>query len=194
MAMADQQPSYDFITNPAQAQKKSLLPGGGDSLQIRIIVVAAGLILLLIVGFIGMTLISSGGKSQQDALIKLTQQQAELVRISKIGIDKARDPAALNLATTTNFTLRSDQQALIVVAKTPAKQLALGKNAKTDIALTAAEQANRFDEVFTQTLQTQLTAYQKNLKIAHEGASSKKTKTVLAEQYAHATSLLTVKK
>ncbi len=188
MVMSDAQPDYNFITNPAQQQKKPLLPGG-NSMQARIFVVLGGVILLIIIGVIVSTLISSGGKEAQATLLKTAQQQAELIRISTIGVKNARDPNTLNLASTTNLTLQSDQKVLLTHVKADNKQLALGKDTKTDIALTNAEQANKFDEVFAQTLQAQLVAYQKTLKSAYDATSNKKLKAALGEQFKNASTL-----
>jgi hypothetical protein len=178
-------PDYDFIVNANHKPKKPLLPGG-NSKQGRILIVGGGLMALLIIGVIVMSLISSAGKGNQETLLKAAQEQAELIRVSKIGIDKARDPATLNLAMTTNLSLQSDQAALLKHLKTNSKQLALGKNTKTDVAFTNAEQSNRFDEVFTQTIQAELATYQKTLKSAYNGSSGKTLKATLAEQYTHA--------
>jgi adenine-specific DNA methylase len=183
---------YQFITDANHKPKKPMLPSG-NSKQARILIVAGGVVALLIIGVIVMSLISSAGKGNQETLLKAAKEQAELIRVSKIGIDKARDPATLNLAMTTNLSLQSDQAALLKHVKTSSKELALGKNTKTDIALTTAEQSNRFDEVFTQTIQAELTTYQKTLKSAYDGSSGKTLKATLAEQYTHA-SILTTKK
>ena len=190
MLMQPQQPDYNFIVNPAQKAKKPLLPRG-NSTQARIFVVLGGVIALLIIGVVVSSLISSGGKAQKETLLKAAQQQAELIRVSNIGITKARDPSARNFASTTSLTLQSDQRALLVHVKASAKELALGKNTKNDIALTEAEQSNNFDAVFTQMLKTQLTTYEKTLKNAYDGASSKKTKATLADEYNHANTLVT---
>lgn len=184
------QPDYDFITNTNHAPKKSLLPKG-SSKQSRIFIVLGGIILLIILASVAMVLISNAGKGNQETLLKAAQQQAELIRVSKIGIDKARDPATRNLAMTTNLSLQSDQTVLLTHVKVSSKQLALGKNTKTDIALTTAEQSNRFDEVFITTIQSELATYQKTLKNAYDGASGSKTKATLAAEYKTAGLLLT---
>lgn len=183
------QNQYDFITNPGKPPKKPLLPTG-NSMQARIFIVLGGVLVLLIVGILVATLISSSGKGQKETLLKAAQQQTELIRVSKTGIDNARSPAARNLAVTTNLTLQSDQKALLTHVKASQKQLALSKDTKTDIALTTAEQSNKFDEVFTETIQSQLAAYQKTLKTAYDGTSSKSLKTSLSEQYTHAGTLI----
>jgi hypothetical protein len=184
------QPDYDFIMNTDHAPKKPLLPRG-DSKQGRIFLVIGGAVALITILVVIMALISAAGNAGKADLVKAAQQQAEIIRVSKIGIDKARDPSARNLATTTNLSLLSDQTTLLAALgkkgiRVGAKDLALGKDSKTDIALTTAEQSNRFDEVFTQTIKAELTEYQATLKKTYDSASSKSLKATLSDQYKHA--------
>ncbi len=183
------QSQYDFITNPGKPPKKPLLPSG-NSMQTRIFIFLGGVVVLIILGVIVASLLSSGGNKQKETLTKAAQQQTELIRVSAIGIEKARDSSTRNLATTINLSLQSDQQKLLGHVKVSAKQLALGKNSQTDVSLTSAEQSNKFDEVFKQTMQTQLTAYQKSLKTAYDGSSSAKLKTSLSELFVNADTLI----
>jgi flagellar basal body-associated protein FliL len=191
MVMQPVENPYQFITDTSHKPKKPLLPGG-NSKQGRIIIVAVGLIVLLIVAAVIMGLISSAGNAGKNELVKAAQQQTELIRISKIGIDKARDPATKNLAVTTNLSLQSDQAALLANVKVSTKELTLSRSTKTDVSLTTAEQSNRFDEVFAQTIQTELAQYRATLKSAYDKSSSTKLKNSLNELYAHA-ALLTSK-
>ena len=183
-----QENPYQFITDPSHKPKKSLLPGG-NSKQGRILIVLGGILLLAVIAGILAALLSSGGSSQKETLLKAAQQQAEIIRVSKIGIDKARDPATRNLAVTTNLSLQSDQATLFSHTKFSSKEIALGKDTKTDVALTTAEQSNRFDEIFTQTIQTKLAVYQQTLKTAYDGTDGPKLKTSLSDLYNHAGAL-----
>lgn len=190
--MQPQENPYQFINDTNHKAKKSLLPTGNGK-QGRIIVAIVGLVVLMIVGFVAMTLLSSGGNAEKQDLLKAAQQQTELIRISKIGIEKARDPATVNLAINTSLALQSDQTVLLSHTKVTSKELALGRSNKTDVALTTAEQSNKFDEVFTQIIQTELTQYQTTLKSAYDKASGKKLKASLTDLYTHAVQLTTKK-
>lgn len=190
--MPEQNP-YEFITDPAQPAKKPLI--AADSAKSRILVVLGGLVALLVIGLIVMAIISSLGGGGKEALLKAAQQQAELIRISKIGIERARGAEAKNLATTVSLSLTTDQVELNSVfrsakVKISNKQLAAGKNQQTDTLLTNAEQANKFDEVFIQTVKSMLVNYQKTLKSAHDATSNAKVKEMLATQF-HNAGLLT---
>lgn len=179
------QNQYDFIVNPHKPHRRSLFSGG--SKKQRIIIAAAGLAGLLILVSIIMTVLNSAGKANTNDLVLAAQQQQELIRISDIGIKKSRTSSVKNKATTTKLTLESDQPALQAIVKkakrVDSKVLKLGQDASTDQTLTAAEQANRFDEVFTATLQKELSEYQQTLKRVHDSSENTRNKQMLAAQY-----------
>lgn len=198
MLMQPQSNEYDFIMNTDHKPKKKVVLPSGNSKQSRILIVVGGVSLLLIGIVVIMSFISSAGNAGKTELLKAAQQQAEIVRISEIGIDRAKGSTAKNLATTTSFSMQSDQATLTASlsgqgVKVNAKELAASKNQKTDAILTAAEQSNKFDEVFITTLHTELASYQQTLKSAYDKTSSKKLKATLTEQFEHAELLATVK-
>lgn len=188
---------YQFIVDTDHSKKKPVLPSG-NSKKTRIFVVIAGIALLLIIAFVVMALISSAKNAGRETYVKAVQQQAEIIRISRMGIDRAKGTSAKNLATMVNVTLQSDQSSLNSALsknniKVSPKEVALGKNNATDAALTKAEQSNKFDEVFITTIQTQLKNYQKTLKSAYDQASGKKLKETLKTEYNNASLLATAK-
>lgn len=197
--MAEHPSDYDFIMNPGSNQpaKRPLLPTGNSTKQ-RLLIVAGGAVILLLIVIIVFALFASAGNAGKANLMKAAQQQAEIIRISKLGIDKARDTSAKNLATTANLSMQSDQTILLAALKnqgiklSPA-ELAGGKDSKTDATLTSAEQSNRFDETFTQTMQTMLAEYQKVLKTAFDGTDNAKLQQTLSAQFEHAGLLATAK-
>lgn len=196
MHQEDKNP-YQFIVDTDHTKKKVRLPAG-NSKQSRIFIVVGGLFVLLIIGIVIASLISNAANAGKADLLKVAQKQAELVRVSKLGMDRAKGSSAQNLATTVNLSLQSDQATLLsslrsAGVKVSAKELSLGKNPKTDIALTTAEQSNKFDEVFIETIQTQLVDYQRSLKTAYDKASSKKLKQTLSAQFDTAGLLATAK-
>lgn len=188
---------YQFIVDANHAKPR---PGSnlGSSKQGRLFIVLGGVIVLLIIGIVIATLLSSASNAGRDEILKATQKQTEIIRISEIGLKLAKGSSAKNLATSVNLSLKSDQTTLLATLKSndikvSDKQLALGKNQKTDTLLTSAEQSNKFDEVFVQTIQAQLMDYQKTLKSAYEKSESKKVKAALQTQYQTAGLLATAK-
>lgn len=185
-------PGYEFLNN--EPQKKSIVPGGGSK-KGRVIVVVAGAFLLLFIGIVVAAILGNAGNGTKNDLIRAVQQQAELVRISEIGTKDATGPEARNLAVTTNLSLASSQESLRALAtkagaKLDKQAINAGLNEQTDKDLEQAKQINRFDEVFTELLQTQLLAYQQTLKRIHDAAQNESSKTTLAELYNNATALV----
>ncbi len=178
---------YEFITNPSQTAKRKFLLGSNTQ-KSRILIIITGILILISVAVLAISLINNIGTNSADTYQALAQEQTELIRIADIGVSKATQSDAKNLATTTKLTLVSQQPTIFDLAKkagvkTDAKSLALGKNPETDSLLTSAEQNNKFDEVFTKTLQTNLKKYQQNLKKAYDAGGTKKAKGTLSKYY-----------
>lgn len=185
---------YEFLNAPLPTNAGS----SGDKKKRIIIVAVVGSIILMLIAII-LSLALGSGPSNKTELLSLAKQQNELIRIAELGAQKSHESQAKNLAIITKLTLTTDQQPLINALKaqkltiTP-QDLSSGKNTKTDEALTAAEQANRFDEVFITTMQQQLTTYQKSLKQAYDNpATGKKLKATLDSQYRNASLIINVK-
>lgn len=178
MQPENQQPNYDFIFNSSQQNKKGALAGAGKGKRIAI-VVGGGFILLMLIIII-FSLIFGGGGADKQLTLRMAQQHTELIRITEIGEEKARGQAAKNLATTTRLTLQSAESDIVAIAgsgqKVDAKVLALGKDAATDKTLTEAEQRSQFDEVFTEVVSEELTAYRSDLERAFNSSKSAKNK------------------
>ena len=192
-----EQNRYDFIMNPNNPQAKPLIPVASGSKKNRIIAVAAGAVFLLIIGGIFFNFLSNAGKADTEALIRAAKQQQELIRIADIGIEKSRGQQAKNLAVTTKLSLASEQDdmqnAIKAAGLNPKKVLTGSANAQTTQQLTTAEQNNRFDEEFIKVMTESLTSYQRSVKAAYDGATSKKLKEALATQYKSANALAGVK-
>ncbi len=157
---------FDFIMNPQQPQKKSLLPTGNPKL--RMILIIVGIITVLVVIVVIATALLSGGSGATDKVVTLTEQQNEIIRIAAIGNTKAGGTQAKKLAAITSSTITTDQVNTLSYLskqgrKVKSKELSKTQNKKTDSDLAAAEQNGRFDEVFMRTLLQQLKDYQSNL-------------------------------
>lgn len=194
--MSNQNP-YQFIVDSNHQKPR---PGSnlGASKQGRLFIVLGGVLVLLIIGIIFAVFISNASKAGQTEILRATQKQAELVRVSEIGLKLAKGSSAKNLATSVNVSLRSDQTVLLATLKSSGikvsnKQLVLGKNPKTDALLTSAEQSNKFDEVFVETIQMQLVDYQRTLQSAYQKTDSKKARAELQAQFQSAGLLATAK-
>ncbi|MCA9332762.1 hypothetical protein KDA00_02715 [Candidatus Saccharibacteria bacterium] len=184
---------YEFITNPsAPPKKKFSLPSGGGKAQ-KILLFLGVFVILIAFLSIGSSVLNSGENARKEQLKDVVYQQKELIRVSEIGIKKSTTTEARNLAVTTQITLTSEQSELQdalkkLGVKTDSKTIG-GPNKKTDEKLTAAEQANNFDEVFLETLRADLTKYAKAVQTAYKNNPSKKTKSALESQFKNAATL-----
>lgn len=191
--MAPQRNPYDFITQPPSPKKGGLLGSSGKKQRIIIVVVIV-LILSLLAAVVIALLGQSGNQLKADYL-SLAQQQAEIIRISDIGVSKASRSDAKNLAVNTKLSLLSEQTAILGLAKkaganTDSKILGLGKDAKTDAALTAAAQTNQFDAEFTKLLQVKLKEYQKSLQKIYDASESQADRDTLSKSYKNTETLI----
>jgi len=179
-------PDYNFIMDNSRPAKKSLIPKGNSLLQrILIFTVLAGL--LITIGVAVFSFIFSGSDNT-DKLVNIAAQQTELARVAAIGEKEAVGVDAKNLASTVSLSLISGQQQLVEVIKKQGRkikpeELNAAKDTKTDQQLTAAGQSNRFDETFTEIMQTGLVNYQKDLNEAYNASNSRTEKLALENLY-----------
>lgn len=175
---------YDFLQNTPKP-KKRILPGGNSKKE-RIIIFGGGLALLLILFIIVSSVIGSLNKPKTELLLTVVQDQQEIIRVAEMGVKKSKGSASLNYSANLLETVKTDQTATIKLlsgVKLNNKLLGARLNSKTDDKLNSAEQTNKFDEVFLETMHSILTTYQKDLKTAHSQIESKKTRVVLEKAF-----------
>jgi hypothetical protein len=188
------QGQYEFIMNPAKPKRSiSLLPGG--SLLSRIAIIGGGLVALIILAVILSSVFGNKGSNTQP-MIGVAQDQTELVRVATLANSKAESEIAQRTAISVQLSVTSANQALLTYlqnngTKTGKKQLSLKRDARTDTQLTSAIDSSNFDPVFLQIMQTQLTAYQRDLKAAYAANPGPNGKVLLESQYKAAGMLLT---
>lgn len=186
---------YDFIMQPGSAARRTMpFPVSSTNKTTKLLIVAAGLVVLVLLFGIVSSLLSKPAPSTAD-LIKAAQEQTELIRVAHIGDTNAVGATALNNALTTETTLGSaNQQLLTYLAKqhvtVSAKTLALTQNKQTDAQLSSALAASTFDTTFEDILQLQLQAYQATLKAAYTANPGPNGRQLLSQQYLGAGLLL----
>lgn len=132
----------------------------------RILIASAGGVGLIIVIVMLASLIFSGGPDIAQRLISIAQRQEEIIRISEIGIDNARDTDVKQFAATTRSAMRSSQNDITGLIETRAgsrisqSRLRATEDTQTTQDLETARQANRFDIAFAETILDELTDYQ----------------------------------
>lgn len=180
-------PDYSFLSAKPVNQ--------GPSKKKRIMIVAGGGIVLLLVIILGISLIFGGSSGDSpERTLKLAQLHTELIRVSELGKKSARGQAAKNLATTTHVTLLSDEAIIVGLAekdqKIPSKLLRAGQDAKTDEALTEAEQRTQFDQVFIPLLIDEIKEYQKELAAAYDASNSKSSRDIYNRVHTNLTRII----
>jgi len=183
---------YEFIMTTPHKPKRSL---GGGSMKQRIIIAVGGFSLLLIVVLVFLSLIGGGGSGNTDSLIKLAEQQNEIVRIAGLAKDKASSGSTKNLAITAQLSIQSAQINTLALLKKDGqkvsnKQLTLLQDSTTDQQLTAAVTAGNFDTTFAQVLQDKLISYQIDVQNTYKNATSLSEKQLLQANFVSVAYLL----
>jgi len=188
---------YDFIMNPQKPSKK-ILPTGNSLVQ-RIAIVGGGLVILLIVGIVFMSILSSDGSEKTENLLTVAQEQTELIRIATEGSKNATGLPAQNLAQTVQASITSDNSALLAYMNTQGQkvskeQLAAKQDKTTDTTLTNAKASNTYDLAFKDIMQSDLTAYLAAVQKAYKDNPGPKGQELLSKQFDGAELLLTLSK
>jgi hypothetical protein len=186
-------PDYSFITDGNQPSGGGFLANKSAKQRKLIVLAGAGALLLFLVMLFA--LIFGGPNPQTERLVNIAQKQQEIVRIATIGESKARGDSARNLAVTTRASVQSSQATTLgLIAnqgrKLERREIDMARNSRTDTTLEQAEQSNRFDEVFVDTMKTMLTEYRQQLSVAFNETKSRTTKEVLADMFEETNLLL----
>lgn len=189
--------NYDFIMNADKNQSNSWLVNA--PLKTRILIVSVGGLILLLLIWIGIALFTGGGSSNVQNFTALTQEQAELVRLSQDPSNHATLSSTQNFAETTQLSLASDQQIFITYLKAlgaaPSEQvLAARRSAQSDRQLAAAKQSGTYDQAYLSITQKGLDTYATGIKRAFEATSNPHERQLLKSAYQHAELLITLSK
>jgi hypothetical protein len=171
--------NYDFL-NATPAKRRPMVFGGGNKTIVSVLFVLGVLFLLTILFVVFQSLT----KKDYSAYIKLTQKQAEIVRVSDLGAAKARSTSTKNYVQTIRTVTASEQVNTLAFLskkgqKVGTKQLVLLKDSSTDKKLAAAEQTSAYDDTLLNTLNGLILDYQKSIKTT-TGAPIGTSETTLA--------------
>lgn len=163
---------YDFITAPQQ----NTAGFGPDNKKKRIVLVVLGALIVIFLFVVVSTFLSRAGQAQTQKLTELAQTQTEVARVAGIGVTKAKGLETKSLAINTQLSAISSRQDVVNALKQRGvkikdKELAAGKNSKTDALLQDAAVNNRFDQTFTEIIQTKLASYQKLAKSVYASST-----------------------
>lgn len=180
---------YEFITNPGQPPRRrfNLLPSGAG-LPLRIAIVGGALLVLLILFVIIKGLVSGGGNT--DALVNVARQQQQIIHLVD-NTDQQQTPlsaANQNFAVTAQATLTSAQSQLVTYLannghKVKPKTLELTVSATLDEQLKTAAGNSTYNATFKEIMQNQLQDYQQALRTAYAQTSGPKGRKLLSDQF-----------
>ena len=184
---------YDFIVNPGEVTKKSIIPGGSSKI-VKVLIVLAGILVLFIVFSLVKGLLS--GQSNIPSLITVTQDQQTILLLTKdSGTRPKLSVTNSNVAINTQLSVSSSQSELIAYIakngkKLSSKDLGLGIDAQTNAALNAATTDTGYNETFKQSLKEKINKYMIDLKQAYAKTSGKKGRALLQNDFKQAELLL----
>jgi hypothetical protein len=185
---------YDFIVNPNAGPSRRRVPGS-NSVVLRLLLVLGGIFLLFIAFVVGKNLLLVDS-TNTPLLISAASQQQELIHLSgKAVLVTTIDSTTKNSALTSQLTLTSQQQQLLVYLKANGhkvapKQLSTQISLATDQQLTASLAASTYDATFRQIMTTKLTTYKQTLQQAYAKTSGAVGKALLNKDYDSAQLLL----
>lgn len=164
---------YDFILNDSNKPKRNW---STNSLKQRIFVVAIVGSLVLIAIIVVMSFVSNGNSAGARQLIDIAQQQNEIIRVAKVGLEKAGSTDTINLAATTELSVQSSQADILAILKKSghkigSDKLTIYQKSQTDQQLDDAASAGTFDVTFAKILQDSLASYRSALQNAYASES-----------------------
>ncbi len=175
---------YEFIVADNSKKKKLLIPGA-NSFFGKLALMVGGFVVLLVIAGVILSMVFSGNSATADLTATALTQQ-ELIRIA--GSSNASKQSVKDVAASVQLSTGSDQKKLLNYlashgTKLTPKELALGKDAKSDQLLASAKATNTYDDTLLQVMSDDLTAYQVQLQATFKKATSKTLKADLQKYY-----------
>jgi hypothetical protein len=177
-----QQLDYSFITNPPKPPKKKLV--NPTSVKSKVLVIG-GIFVVLLITFSVIKSVFFKSPPIGPALIKVAQQQTELLHLTT----RVRDQPGVtsNLvasAVTTNLAITTQRAQLVTLltkagTKVTPESLALGIDVVADNKLAIAKTTSTYNEVFRTVIKEQFVVYQRTLKQAYDLTNNANTKKIL---------------
>ena len=181
-------------STPVSRQKKKFGIGGLDPLVVKIIFILGIAFAVIVVMAIVVNLAAPKRLGNAD-LISLAQTQQEIIRVADAGNAGAVRQTTKNLAITTEYTLRTQQAALLDTlakqgVKVKDKELGLKQDASTDLKLKEAQQTSTYDTTFSQIIEDELRSYANNVSALHDRTASESQRDFLSTNFTQAQLLI----
>jgi len=183
----EQQNPYSFITDKPAATKASFLNTGDE--KRRIIIVAVGALILIIIAIIVFGLVSGSGKKDVDLVYQAAAAQQDLIALTDLGITTVRNGQLLNQSSTANIVITSQSKdtaaylAKIGVGKSSAKAIGLLRDSSFKKVLDTAKNNGNYDDSYTAIYANRVDLYRSKLNAAYGKTNSKSLKTMFSNFY-----------
>ena len=157
--------AYDFIIQTDHTPKKSSF---GGSLAMRIVLILLGLVLLIAAMVIIRSLLTPKDTATTLATTLALEQQ-EIIRVSNLASQSATSQDIKDAAVTISTSVANDQTGTNAYLarnniEINEKQLAAARDTKTDQLLADARASSTFDTTWKDTMTTQLSKYQNDVR------------------------------
>ena len=174
------QNNYDFIMNQTP-QKKTLFSGGKRQRILLFAAIGAAVIILLI--FI-VSLIFGNKADTATILAPVAAAQADLIDITAIGVETARETALKNKSASANVIITSQNNSVSTqLGKDGKKLTAPYQNDGYKKELEEAKNTGSFDKEYAAILSNRLDLYRQSLVTAYSKVGSTKLKKELESYY-----------
>lgn len=182
--MPPNQNPYDFLNTTAP--KKSF---GATTQKGRMIQVAIGGAVLLVIAIVVVSIISSAGSGTQKTLLETYAAQADLIALAKDGDQNLRDSrleSTNKMIAMTVTTQNNDTQKLLIAygsGKDSTKAASIYQDKTFAAQLKKALENNVYDTTYQKILADKLGVYRAKLNNAYGAISDTKQKTQLSDFY-----------
>ncbi len=183
---------YDYILNAPTPKKANFFSGGKNGGKKQTILYSIIFVLVIVTIFVVvLSVFISANKKDYTLYKKILDEQTEIIRITDLGYAKARSASIKNYATSIKSITTSEKTDTLAYLKGAGikideKVLASKKDTNNDKTLTAAEQANQYDEKLTLVLNTLVISYQKDIKTLGTDVSTKTERALISTLQANA--------
>ncbi len=184
---------FDFINKqsakPPKRKFSSIISGIPKPLLI-----GGGLFIVLVLIIVGGSVLSNRSGANNKKLVDIAAQSQEILRVSRAYQVQLKNPAAVNLAATTQVTLNSSQSEMLnyfkkLKVKYKSQDLLAHVDKKTDAQLSTAAQNNVLDAAYENYLKATLTKYRASLNAVYK-TSGPNMKKILKTAYNTASTIL----
>ena len=181
----EQQNPYDFIIDEPAIKKKGFSLSTNSKKQ-RLVMVAIGAIILVIIAAVIFSLLSNMGKKEITQLYKISAAQQDLIELSSLGAKNARTSALVGQSTTASIIIIGQDKDTTsyltdLKVKNISKKVAAYRNKSFVKLLDEATKNGNYDETYKALYSNRLDEYSSLLNQTYSASSNKKLKAMLAK-------------